>query len=111
MFVFLYWQLTPDHVRQPRRFTRPEKAPHLSRSAVKLFVIEVLLRLTTCAEMLLVLAGAALGLLRNATYGGLIAAPRIVFPILLFVLFNLLLSAGLRNLIERLLTHSAFVNS
>ena len=55
--------------------------------------------------MLLVLAGAAVGLLRNAQYGGFTAAPRILGPILLFILFNLFLSAGLRNLLERMLTH------
>src|SRR5204862_166801 len=68
----------------------------------KLFMIEVLLRLTTCAEMLLLLAGSMTGLLRNPTFGGMAAAPRIIAPFLLFVLFNLLLSAGLRNLLERL---------
>ncbi len=105
MLVFLYWQLTPIMSASMGASLDLKKLlvyPVLHR---KLFVIEVLLRLTTGAEMLLVLTGTAIGLLRNADYGGLAGTPRILVPILLFVLFNLLLSAGLRNLLERLLTH------
>ena len=105
MFVFLYWQLTPIMSASLGGSLDLKKLLIYPVPQGKLFVIEVLLRLTTGAEMLLVLTGAAIGLLRNPVYGGLRAAPRIIFPILLFVLFNLLLSAGLRNLLERLLTH------
>ena len=35
----------------------------------KLFTVEVLLRITNCAEMLILIAGAATGLLRNPMYG------------------------------------------
>ena len=34
-----------------------------------------MVRLTTCAEMLLVLAGSMIGLLRNPTFGGVASAP------------------------------------
>jgi ABC-2 type transport system permease protein len=105
MFVFLYWQLTPIMSASLGASLDLKKLLIYPVPPGKLFVIEVLLRLTTGAEMLLVLAGGAVGLLRNAMYGGLTAAPRIILPILLFVLFNLLLSTGLRNLLERLLTH------
>ena len=105
MFVFLYWQLAPILSASLGASLDLKKLLIYPVPHRKLFVIEVLLRLTTGAEMLLVLAGAAVGLLRNARYGGLGAAPRILVPILLFILFNLLLSAGLRNLLERLLTH------
>jgi ABC-2 type transport system permease protein len=105
MFVFLYWQLTPIMSASLGASLDLKKLLIYPVPQGKLFVIEVLLRLTTGAEMLLVLTGAAIGLLRNPVYGGLRAAPRIILPIVLFVLFNLLLSAGLRNLLERLLTH------
>jgi hypothetical protein len=35
-----------------------------------LFLVEILLRVTTCAELLLLLAGAGIGLLRNPAFGG-----------------------------------------
>ena len=70
----------------------------------KLFFVEVLLRLTTGTEMVLLLAGSAIGLLANRFVGGWHAAPRVVAAILVFVLFNLLLASGMRSLLERLLT-------
>jgi ABC-2 type transport system permease protein len=105
MFVFLYWQLTPMMSASLGASLDLKKLLIYPVEHRKLFVIEVLLRLTTGAEMLLVLAGAALGLLRNPHYGGYAALPRVIVPVLLFVAFNLLLCAGLRNLLERLLTH------
>ena len=105
MFIFLYWQLAPIVSASLGASLDLKKLLIYPVPHQKLFVIEVLLRLTTCAEMLLVLAGSMTGLLRNPTFGGVAAAPRIIAPFLLFVLFNLLLSAGLRNLLERLLTH------
>lgn len=105
MLVFLYWQLTPIMSASMGASLDLKKLLIYPVPHRKLFVIEVLLRLTTGAEMLLVLTGAAIGLLRNPHYGGLAGAPLILAPILLFVLFNLALSAGLRNLLERLLTH------
>ncbi len=105
MLVLVYWQLTPIMSASLGASLDLKKLLIYPVPHRKLFVIEVLLRLTTCAEMMLVLTGAAIGLLRNALYGGVARAPRILVPILLFVLFNLLLAAGLRNLLERLLTH------
>ncbi len=105
MFVFLYWQLAPIMSASLGASLDLTKLLIYPVPHRKLFVIEVLLRLTTCAEMLLVLAGSSIGLLRNPQYGGVRAAPRILIPVLVFVLFNLLLSAGLRNLLERLLMH------
>ena len=105
MFVFLYWRITPVMSASLGASLDLKKLLIYPVPHRKLFVIEVLLRLTTCAEMLLVLAGAAVGLLRNPVYGGFPAVPRILLAIGLFVFFNLLLSAGLRNLLERLLTH------
>ena len=69
----------------------------------KLFLVEVLLRLTNGAEMLLVLGGGLIGLARNPLCGGWASAPRLLACALLFTAFNLLLSAGVRSLLERLL--------
>src|SRR5262249_16977589 len=105
MLVFLYWQLAPIVSASLGASLDLKKLLIYPVPHRQLFVIQVLLRLTTCAEMLLVLAGGMAGLLRNPIFGSVAAAPRIIAPLLVFVLFNLLLSAGLRNLLERLLTH------
>jgi ABC-2 type transport system permease protein len=64
----------------------------------QLFTIEVLLRVTTCVEMLLVSGGIAVGILRN---------PQLpvwsVLPIAVFAMFNLFVSAGLKDLLGRLM--------
>ena len=70
----------------------------------KLFALDVMLRATSCTEMLLLLAGAGLGLSRNPALGSGAAAPRIAASILLFILLNLLLATGLRSLLDRLLS-------
>ncbi len=64
----------------------------------RLFGIEVLLRVTTGVEILILLAGAAVGLWQHPKtpwYGP--------FSFLLFAAFNMLLAAGLRDLLTRLL--------
>jgi ABC-2 type transport system permease protein len=97
LLVLAYWQLTPIvttslgaslNVNKLLIFPVPER---------QLFVVEVLLRLTTGLEMVFLLAGMALGLLWNPAVSG--ATALVVFP--LYALFNLLLAAGLRNLLER----------
>jgi ABC-2 type transport system permease protein len=70
----------------------------------RLFVVEVLLRLVTALEMLLIVAGGAFGLLLNAEVGGWRAFPRIAAGVLLFILFNVLLASGTRSVLERLLS-------
>jgi len=105
LFVFLFWQLTPILSASLGASLDLKKLLVYPVPHRKLFVIEVMLRLTNSVEMLLVLAGGTIGLLRHANYGGIAAAPRILTPVALFILFNLLLAAGLRNLLERLLTH------
>ena len=101
--VFAYWQLAPLasatmgaslDLRKLLVYPVPRRA---------LFSVEVMLRIATCAEMLLVLAGASAGLLRNPAFGAWRSLPRVLPAMALFVAFNLLLSAGLRSLLERLL--------
>jgi ABC-2 type transport system permease protein len=108
MFVFLYWQLAPIVSASLGASLDIKKLLIYPVPHRKLFVIEVLLRLTTCAEMLLVITGSLIGLFRNPQFGGIVAAPRLVLPFLLFVIFNLMLAAGLRNLLERWLAHKRF---
>ena len=105
MLIFLYWQLAPLISASLGASLDLKKLMVYPVPHRKLFDIEVLLRLTTCAEMLLVLAGSLTGLLRNPVLGGIARAPRLVTSYLLFVLFNLLLAAGVRSLLERLLSH------
>jgi ABC-2 type transport system permease protein len=105
MFVMLYWQVAPvisagfgASIDLRKLLVYP--IPHH-----KLFGVEVLLRLTTCPEMLIVLGGASIGLLGNSQ---LSAAEKIlVFPgALFFAAMNVLLSAGTRPLLERLFLRS-----
>ncbi|MBM3774490.1 MAG: hypothetical protein FJW37_04925 [Acidobacteria bacterium] len=104
LFMLLYWHLAPLvsaslGASLDLRKLRVYPIPHS-----KLFVVEVLLRVSTCTEMLLILAGGVLGLFQNpAFFRSAADAPRILGPILLLVLFNLFVAAGMRNLLERLL--------
>jgi ABC-2 type transport system permease protein len=70
----------------------------------ELFLVELLLRLMTGMEMVLVLSGGAAGLVANPTVGGLAAIPRVGGAMLVYLMFNLLLSSGTRSLLERLLS-------
>ena len=67
LLLFVYWQVVPivsasfgSALDMRKLLVYP--APH-----GKLFLVEVLLRLTTGAEMVLVTAGASAGLLRNSS--------------------------------------------
>jgi ABC-2 type transport system permease protein len=103
LIVFLYWQLTPVLTATMGASLDLKKLLVYPVPHAHLFFIEVLLRLSTCMEMLLILTGIAVGIVRNPLLGGWAAVPRVVLAALLFVLINLLLSAGLRNLLERLM--------
>jgi ABC-2 type transport system permease protein len=103
MGVCLYWQLIPllsasmgasIDLRKLMAYPIPHR---------KLFLVEVLLRFTNGAEMVLVLIGGAVGVLANPAVRGWVAAARVVSSFLIFVLFNLLLASGLRSILERLL--------
>jgi ABC-2 type transport system permease protein len=105
MFVFLYWQLAPLVSASLGASLDLKKLLVYPIPHGKLFVVEVLLRITTCAEMVLFLSGVVIGLFRNPLFGGMRAAPRVLVPFVIFILFNLLLAAGSRSLLEQLLTH------
>jgi ABC-2 type transport system permease protein len=102
--ICVYWQAMPilsasmgSSLDMRKLLVYP--APH-----GKLFLVEVLLRLTTGIEMLMILAGGTAGLLRNRAAGGWSSLPRVLGPVLIYVLFNLLLASGTRSLLERLLS-------
>jgi ABC-2 type transport system permease protein len=104
LLVLFYWQVVPVFSASMGAGLDMRKllvypAPH-----DRLFLVEVLLRLTTGGEMLLVLAGGAAGLLRNQSLRGVAGAPQILPAILIYIAFNALLASGLRSLLERLLS-------
>jgi ABC-2 type transport system permease protein len=98
LIVFLYWQVIPVlltsmgaslDLRKLLVYPIPNRA---------LFMIEVILRVTTGVEMLLLLIGSAIGLFRNPAVP--FWAP---FWLAVFVIFNLFCSTGIRDLLVRLL--------
>jgi len=97
LLLTLYWQLIPilmvsTGLSLDLRRLAVYPVPHS-----QLFTIEVLLRVTTAAEMLFMVTGAFVGLLFNPHLPAWCA-----FSLLIYVAFNLFLSAGLRDLIGRL---------
>jgi ABC-2 type transport system permease protein len=102
--IVLYWQVAPMATASFGASLDLRKLLVYPVPRRKLFAVEVLLRLSTSGEMLLVLAGGAAGLLANSALGGWRAAPRVALAALLFTAFNLLLASGLRSLIERALS-------
>jgi ABC-2 type transport system permease protein len=100
LLCFLYWQLIPVlltsmgsslDLRKLLVYPIPKRA---------LFAIEVILRVSTGVEMMLILTGAAFGLFFNPNVP--LWAP---FSLALFVVFNLFCSTGIRDLLVRLLAH------
>jgi len=94
----LYWQIIPilmvsAGMSLDLRKLVPYPVPHS-----QLFAIEVLLRITTAGEMLLMICGALAGLLFNRTVPAW--AP---WTLLIYIAFNLFLSVGLRDLLARVL--------
>ncbi|MGH9658486.1 MAG: hypothetical protein ACRD96_08075, partial [Bryobacteraceae bacterium] len=105
MFVLGYWQLTPILIASLGASLDLKKLLVYPVPPEKLFWVEVILRLTTGLEMLLLVVGSTVGLVVNPEFGGWLRSPSLLLPIGVFIFFNLLLAAGLRNLIERLLNH------
>ncbi len=108
LVICFYWQIVPilsasmgSALDMRKLLVYP--APH-----GKLFTVEVLLRLATGLEMLLILTGGVAGLLANPATGGWRAVPRLLTLGLIFVLFNLFLASGVRSLLERMLSYRRF---
>lgn len=103
LVVMLYWQVAPVVSASLGASLDLKKLIVYPIPRQRLFAVEILLRLTTCMEMFVALGGLLFGLLRNPRLAGAVAATRLTGAVLLFVALNLLLSAGMRNLLERML--------
>ncbi len=92
--AFLFWQLVPLFTLSSGWSLQLDKLQIYPVANGALFGIEVLLRLSTAPEMVIVLAGAFVGLLRHP------GIP-LLYPLflLLFIPLNLFLSLGIRELI------------
>jgi ABC-2 type transport system permease protein len=100
LLCLLYWQVIPVLLTSMGASLDLRKLLVYPIPKQGLFAIEVVLRISTAVEMLLILAGAAAGLLINPKVP--LWAP---FSLALFVLFNLFCSTGIRDLLVRLLAH------
>lgn len=97
-FLFAYWQVVPILLTSTGAGLDLKRLSVYPVTRNELFALEVLLRLSTGAEVLMILAAAALGIAANPELP--------VWGVLAFVpwtLMNLFLAAGLRDLIGRLL--------
>jgi ABC-2 type transport system permease protein len=98
LLAFLYWQLIPVLMASMGSSIDLKKLMVYPVPYNQLFTLEVLLRVTTSFEVMIVLAGISIGLMINPRIPALAPA-----WILLFAVFNLFLLAGLRDLLRRLL--------
>jgi ABC-2 type transport system permease protein len=98
LLMSLYWQFIPLMMAASGLSLELQKLKIYPIPVGQLFTIEVLLRVTAALEMLLVLSGAAFGLLFNPVLSGFRALA--VIP---FAAFHMLLALGLRDAIVRLL--------
>lgn len=96
--AFLYWQVVPVFLASTGMSLDTRKLMVYPVPERQLFLIEVLLRFSTGVEVLLLLTGAFVGLLRNPEIPAW--AP---FTMGLYVVFNLYLSAGIKDLIGRIM--------
>lgn len=98
LLMFLYWQVVPLLMAATGASLELRKLRAYPIPASQLFGIEVMLRVTAGVEMVLVLLGAAVGVLLNPElplWRALVVAP--------YILFNLFLAVGLRDLLARIL--------
>lgn len=99
MFVLLYWQLSPVLTASLGASLAFEKLLVYPIPFRQLFTVETLLRLLTSFEIIILLAGVSLGLARNPA----VPAWAAVSAVAMYGASNLLLSAGLRQALERVL--------
>jgi ABC-2 type transport system permease protein len=109
--ICFYWQAMPILSASMGSSLDMRKLVVYPVPHAKLFLVELLLRLTTGIEMVMVLVGGGLGLVGNRALGGaglraapFMQAPRTLAAVLLFILFNVLLASGTRSLLVRLLS-------
>ncbi len=97
-FMFLYWQVVPILMASTGAGIDLKRVAVYPVSRRELFFLEVLLRLTTGVDMLIILIGAVVGMALNPALGW--GRP---FVFLFWLALNLLLATGLRDLLGRLL--------
>lgn len=98
LIVFLYWQAVPLLMAAAGASLELRKLKAYPIPVSQLFAIEVLLRTTAAIEMILIALGAAVGVLLNPILPGWSA-----LALIPFVLFNLFLAVGVRDLLLRVL--------
>ncbi len=98
LLVFVYWQLVPLILVSSGMSLDMRRLAMYPISESELFWMDVLLRITTSLEMLIVIAGAGIGLWLNpqGPTWGLLSLP-------VFVLLNLLVGVAVKDLLTRLL--------
>ncbi len=96
--AFLYWQVVPVFLASTGMSLDTRKLIVYPVPHGQLFLIEVMLRLSTGLEVLIVLTGMFAGLLLNPEIPWW--AP---FTLVIFVVFNLYLSAGIKDLVARVM--------
>jgi len=100
MMAFFYWQIVPILLVSTGASLDLKRLVVYPITHTQLFGLEVLLRLSTGIEMMLVLAGATTGLLLNPSLPWW--APAGFLP---FIVMNLCVAAGLKDLVGRLLAN------
>src|SRR5579871_972358 len=98
LLCILYWQLVPVLMASTGSALDIKKLLVYPIPHRQLFALEVLLRVSTGVEVLLLTSGAAVGLLFNPKVP--LWAP---FTLVFFIAFNLFCSAGVRDFLVRML--------
>jgi ABC-2 type transport system permease protein len=100
LLVVLYWQVVPILLSATGASLDLQKLKVYPIPMVQLFGIEVMLRTTAAIEMVLLLIGTGIGAMFNSKLPW--ASPLALVP---FVIFNLFLAVGVRDLVNRALRH------
>ncbi len=100
LLATIYWQVIPILMASTGSSLELRKLMVYPIPHGSLFSLEVLLRVTAAVEMILMVGGAAIGSWFNRSIP--VWAP---LGLIVFIAFNLLLSAGLRDLLGRILAH------
>jgi ABC-2 type transport system permease protein len=100
LLALAYWQVIPVLMATTGLSLELKRLIVYPVPYIQLFNLEAILRITTAIEMMMVTTGALLGLLQNRRvplWGAL--------AVVLFMVMNLYVSVGLRDLLTRMLAH------
>jgi ABC-2 type transport system permease protein len=107
LVIMIYWQLAPVISASFGASIDLSKLLAYPIPRRKLFLVEVLLRTVTSFDMMVVVTGIVIGLLKNRLFSAG-AAPFVIPGALAFAAMNILLSAGTRNWLERFFLRTRF---